>query len=131
MDEEAPVDVLDPAGLHRWADEFLLEQPVVPGVFIFFPTLRPFQAPPPVPVLGLTAGETAQILGLDGNPTIYEAEDPFLRESGGLYRLTIPFELRSRGVISSFSLGALGIRGESERVFLGDRLLVRDIDYTI
>ena len=131
LDEEAPVDVLDPAGLHRWADEFLLEQPVVPGVFIFFPTLRPFQDPPPVPVLGLTAGETAQILGLDGNPTIYEAEDPFLRESGGLYRLTIPFELRSRGVISSFSLGALGIRGESERVFLGDRLLVRDIDYTI
>ena len=131
LDEEAPVDVLDPAGLHRWADEFLLEQPVVPGVFIFFPTLRPFQAPPPVPVLGLTAGETAQILGLDGNPTIYEAEDPFLRESGGLYRLTIPFELQSQGVISSFSLGALGIRGESERVFLGDRLLVRDIDYTI
>ena len=131
LDEEAPVDVLDPAGLHRWVDEFLLEQPVVPGVFIFFPTLRPFQAPPPVPVLGLTAAEAAQILGPDGNPTIYEAEDPFLRESGGLYRLTIPFELRSQGVISSFSLGALGIRGESERVFVGDRLLVRDIDYTI
>ena len=131
LDEEAPVDVLDPSGLHRWADEFLIEQPVVPGVFIFFPTLRPFQAPPPLPVLALTAGQTAQILGPDGNPTIYEAEDPFLRESGGLYRLTIPFELRSRGVISSFSLGALGIRGESERVFLGDRLLVRDIDYTI
>ena len=131
LDEEAPVDVLDPAGLHRWTDEFLQGQPVVPGVFIFFPTLRPFQSPPPVPALGLTAVETAQILGSDGNPTIYEAEDPFLRESGGLYRLTIPFELRSRGVISSFSLGALGIRGESERVFLGDRLLVRDIDYTI
>lgn len=131
LDEEAPVDVLDPAGLHRWTDEFLQEQPVVPGVFIFFPTLRPFQSPPPVPVLSLTAGETAQILGSDGNPTIYEAEDPFLRESGGLYRLTIPFELRSRGVISSFSLGALGIRDDSERVFLGDRLLVRDLDYTI
>ena len=131
LDEESPVDVLDPGGLHRWTGEFLEEQPVVPGVFIFFPTLRPFQSPPPVPVLGLTAGETAQILGSDGNPTIYEAEDPFLRESGGLYRLTIPFELRSRGVISSFSLGALGIRDESERVFLGDRLLVRNLDYTI
>ena len=104
---------------------------MVTGVFIFFPTLRPFQTPPPVPVLGLTAEDTKQILGSDGNPTIYEAEDPFLRESGGLYRLTIPFELRSQGVISSFSLGALGIRGESERVFLGDRLLVRDLDYTI
>ncbi len=131
LDEESPVDVLDPGGLFQWSGEFIQEQPVVPGVFIFFPTLRPFQTPPPVPVLGLTAAETAQILGPDGNPTIYEAEDPFLRESGGLYRLTIPFELRSRGVISSFSLGALGIRGESERVFLGDRLLVRDVDYRI
>ena len=131
LDEESPVDVLDTGGLYQWSGEFLQEQPVVPGVFIFFPTLRPFQTPPSVPVLGLTAAETEQILGSDGNPTIYEAEDPFLRESGGLYRLTIPFELRSRGVISSFSLGALGIRDGSERVFLGDRLLVRDIDYTI
>ena len=131
LDEESPVDVLDPAGLYRSTDEFLQEQPVVPGVFIVFPTLRPFQSPPPVPVLGLTAAQTSLILGADGNPTIYEAQDPFLRESGGLYRLTIPFELRSRGVISSFSLGALGIRDDSERVLLGDRLLIRDIDYTI
>ena len=131
LDEESPVEVLDPAALYQETDEFLQERPVVPGVFIVFPTLRPFQAPPPVPVLGLTAAQTAQLLGADGNPTIYEAEDPFLRESGGLYRLTIPFELRSRGVISSFSLGALGIRDDSERIFLGDRLLTRDIDYTI
>ena len=131
LDEESPVDVLDPGGLYRATDEFLQERPVIPGVFIVFPTLRPFQSPPPLPVLGLTAAETAQILGVDGNPTIYEAEDPFLRESGGLYRLTIPYELRSRGVISSFSLGALGIRDDSERIFLGDRILTRDIDYTI
>ncbi len=131
LDEESPVDVLDPGGLYQWSGEFIQEQPVVQGVFLFFPTLRPFQTPPPVPVLGLTEDETRQILGSDENSTIYEAEDPFLRESGGLYRLTIPFELRSRGVISSFSLGALGIRDDSERVFLGDRLLIRDIDYTI
>ena len=131
LDEESPVDVLDPAGLYTSTDEFLQEQPVVPGVFIVFPTLRPFQSPPPVPVLGLTEGQTAQILGADANPTIYEAEDPFLRESGGLYRLTIRYELRSRGVISSFSLGALGIRDNSERIFLGDRLLTRGLDYTI
>ena len=131
LDEESPVDVLDPSGLYRATDEFLQEQPIVPGVFVVFPTLRPFESPPPVPVLGLTAEQAAQILGADGNPTIYEAEDPFLRESGGLYRLNIPFELRSRGVISSFSLGALGIRDGSERIFLGDRLLTRDMDYTI
>ena len=131
LDEESPVDVIDQAGLYQATDEFLQEQPVVPGVFIVFPTLRPFESPPSVPVLGLTAAQTDQILGADENPTIYEAEDPFVRESGGLYRLTIPFELRSRGVISSFSLGALGIRDDSERIFLGDRLLTRDIDYTI
>ncbi len=131
LDEESPVDALDPAGLYRATDEFLQEQPVVPGVFIVFPTLRPFEAPPPVPVLGLTAAQAGQVLGADGNSTIYEAEDPFVRETGGLYRLTIPFELRSRGVISSFSLGALGIRDNSERIFLGDRLLTRDVDYTI
>ena len=79
LDEESPVDVLDPGGLYQWTAEFIQEQPVVTGVFIFFPTLRPFQTPPPVPVLGLTADDTKQILGSDGNPTIYEAEDPFLR----------------------------------------------------
>ena len=131
LDEESPVDVLDPAGVYKPAREFFQDQPVIPGVFIVFPTLRPFEAPPPVERLRLTGDQAAEILGPDGNTTIYRAEDPFLRESGGLYRLTIPFELRSRGVISSFSLGALGIRDDSERVFLGDRLLVRDVDYRI
>ncbi len=131
LDEESPVDVLDLAGVYKPAREFFQEQPVIPGVFIVFPTLRPFEAPPPVESLSLSADQAREILGADGNSTIYGAEDPFLRESGGLYRLTIPFELRSRGVISSFSLGALGIRDDSDRVFLGDRLLVRDVDYTI
>ena len=104
---------------------------MVPGVFIVFPTLRPFQTPPPVESLRLSDLQTARILGGDANPTIYEQEDPFLRDSGGLYRLTIPFELRSTGVISSFSLGAIGIRDGSERIFLGDRLLTRGVEYEI
>ena len=131
LDEESPIDVLDQAGVYKPALELFQEQPVIPGVFIIFPTLEPFQAPPPVESLGLSEQETAAILEGDGNPTIYEEEDPFLRESGGLYRLTIPFELRSRGVISSFSLGAIGIRDDSERIFLGDRLLSRGTDYEI
>ena len=45
LDEESPVDVLDPGGLYRATDEFLQERPVIPGVFIVFPTLRPFQSP--------------------------------------------------------------------------------------
>ncbi|MCH7562265.1 MAG: hypothetical protein IH968_00455 [Gemmatimonadetes bacterium] len=131
LDEESPVDVVDQAGIYKPAQEFFQDQPPVPGVFIVFPTLRPFQTPPPLESLGLDAAETAAILGSDVNATIYDAGDPFDRDNGGLYRLTIPFELRSRGVISSFSLGALGIRDGSERVFLGDRLLVRGQDYQI
>ena len=131
LDEESPVDVLDAGGVYKPALELFQEQPVIPGVFIVFPTLRPFQTPPPVESLRLSDVQTASILGGDANPTIYEEEDPFLRESGGLYRLTIPFELRSRGVISSFSLGAIGIRDDSERIFLGDRLLTRGTDYQI
>ena len=131
LDEESPIDVLDEAGVYKPALELFQEQPVIPGVFIVFPTLRPFQTPPPVESLRLSDVQSASILGGDGNPTIYEEEDPFLRESGGLFRLTIPFELRSRGVISSFSLGAIGIRDDSERIFLGDRLLTRGTDYQI
>jgi hypothetical protein len=131
LDEESPVDVLDQAGVYKPAMELFQEQPVIPGVFIVFPTLEPFQTPPPVESLRLSDVQAAAILGGDGNATIYEAEDPFLRESGGLYRLTIPFELRSRGVISSFSLGAIGIRDDSERIFLGDRPLSRGTDYDI
>ena len=131
LDEESPVDVLDAAGVYKPALELFQEQPVIPGVFIVFPTLRPFQTPPPIESLRLSDVQAAAILGADSNPTIYEEEDPFLRESGGLYRLTIPFELRSRGVISSFSLGAIGIRNDSERIFMGDRLLTRGTDYEI
>ena len=131
LDEESPVDVVDQAGIYKPAQEFFQDQPPVPGVFIVFPTLRPFQVPPPLESLGLDATQTSAILGSDVNATIYEAGDPFDRDNGGLYRLTIPFELRSRGVISTFSLGALGIRDGSERVFLGDRLLVRGQDYHI
>lgn len=131
LDEESPVDVLDGAGVYKPALSFFQDQPVIPGVFIVFPTLRPFATPPPIESLRLSDLQSASILGADSNPTIYEEEDPFLRESGGLYRLTIPFELRSRGVISSFSLGAIGIRDNSERIFIGDRLLTRGSDYEI
>ncbi|MSR35168.1 MAG: hypothetical protein EXR95_00800, partial [Gemmatimonadetes bacterium] len=67
----------------------------------------------------------------DANQRIYDAADPFERDNGGRFRLTIPYRVRSEGLISSFSLGALGIRDGSERVFLGDRLLVRNVDYLI
>jgi hypothetical protein len=131
LDEEAPIDDLDPSFVLRPVQDFFQERPPVTGTFIVFPTLRPFAEPPPVPSLRLTAEETKEILGADANTKIYDAIDPVERESAGLYRLTIPFRIRSEGVISSFSLGALGIRDGSERIRFAEQLLRPGEDYVI
>ena len=143
VDVEAPLDQIDPAFVYSpGTEEFgtgafttdlgvFQDQPAVQGTFVVFPTLRPFAEPPPLPSLGLSEVATAQILGDDANPRIYEEEDPFERDNAGRFRLTMAYRLRSEGLISSFSLGAFGIRDGSERVFLGDRLLTRGVDYEI
>ncbi len=131
LDEEAPVDALDPAFVYSPGLEFFQDQPPVQGSFIVFPTLRPFAEPPPVPTLGLNEGVTRTILGNDANEKIYEEEDPFERDNAGRFRLTVSYRIRSEDVISSFSLGAFGIRDGSERIFLGDRPLMRGADYEI
>ncbi len=131
LDEEAPVDRIDRSFLYQPAEEAGEGQPSVSGTFLVFPTLRPFAEPPPVRSLGLSSDETAAILGPDANRQIYENEDPFVRQDGGLFRLTVPFRIRTEGLVSSFSLGALGIRNGSERIYLGDRLLRSGVDYVI
>jgi hypothetical protein len=131
LDEEAPADQIDPSFLHVPTADVFAAEPAVQGTFVVFPTLRPFAEPPPVPSLGLTELATRQILGDDANGRIYYQEDPFERDNAGRFRLTLAYRLRSRDVISSFSLGAFGIRDESERIYLGDRLLVRGRDYEI
>jgi hypothetical protein len=131
LDEESPLDALDPAFVYAPGADFFEDQPPVQGTFVVFPTLRPFAEPPPLPSLGLGANATAEILGGDANRRIYEEEDPFERDNAGLFRLTLAYRIRSEGVISSFSLGALGIRDGSERIWLGDRLLTAGVDYEI
>jgi hypothetical protein len=131
VDEESPADELDASFVYRPAQDFLLEQPPVSGTFLVFPTLRPFAEPPPVPSLGLSAEETREILGADANAVIYESADPVRRENGGLFRLTVAYRIRSDEVISSFSLGALGIRDGSERIYFEGRLLRRNEEYLI
>ncbi len=131
VDEESPLDVLDAAFVFQPGRDSFLDQPPVQGTFVFFPTLQPFLAPPPLPSLGLTAEEAANVLGGDANRRIYEEEDPYERNAAGLFRLTFAYRIRSEGVISSFSLGAIGIREGSERIWLGDRLLQAGVDYQI
>jgi hypothetical protein len=142
LDEQAPLDEVDPAFVYQPGRDLLLDQPGVQGSFVFdqppvqgtflvFPTLRPFLDPPPLRSLGLTEQDTKAVLGQDANARIYEDPDPFERDNGGRFLLTVPFRVRSEQVISSLSLGALGIRERSERIFLGERLLTRSQDYEI
>ncbi len=131
VDRESPLDRIDPAFVYTPAAELFQDPPTVPGTFLVFPTLRPFARPPPNPSLGLDEAEVRDLLGDAANDRIYDAEDPFDRINGGLFRLTIPYRVRSEGVISTFSLGAFGVRQGSERIRLGDRELVRGIDYEI
>jgi hypothetical protein len=129
LDEEQPREAPDRARLFRPADEVL--QPVVGGVFLVFPTLRPFAEPPPLRSLGLSAAETAAALGEAANPALYEAWDH--RDRAAAARFRLGFRYRSRGdpAASAVMLGAIGIREGSERVYLGSRLLQRGADYQI
>ena len=86
---------------------------------------------PAIPSLSITELGSGQILGGDANTSIYFEEDPFERDNAGRFRLTLAYRLRSEGLISSFSLGAFGIRDGSERIFLGDRILTPGTDYEI
>ena len=131
LDEESPLDLIDPAQVYRPSQDFFQDQLPVTGTFVVFPTLHPFRDPPPLPSLRLSAAETAGILGADANARIYDAADPFERDNRGVFRLTITYRVRSAGLISSFSLGAFGIRDGSERIVLSDRLLARGVDYDI
>jgi hypothetical protein len=131
VDRESPLDRVDPAFVYTPGAELFEDPPTVPGTFLVFPTLRPFAEPPPNPTLGLDETAARDLLGDAANERIYESEDPFERRNGGLFRITIPYRVRSEGVISTFSLGAFGVREGSERVRLGDRELVRGIDYEI
>ncbi|HSG48739.1 MAG TPA: hypothetical protein VLA43_13045, partial [Longimicrobiales bacterium] len=131
LDRESPLDEVDPAFVYNPGAELFQDPPAVPGTFLVFPTLRPFLEPGAVPSLGLSEQDAQDLLGEDANERIYTAEDPFDRRNGGLFRITIPFRVRSEGVISTFSLGALGVLEGSERIVLGERPLVRGVDYEI
>lgn len=129
LDEASPADEIDRARLYRPAAESALQQPAVNGTFLVFPTLRPFAEPPASP--GLSVIAASALLGADSNSVIYEDPDPLERTGGGLYRLTLDYTVRSRSLASSFSLGGIGVREGSERLYLGDRLLLRGRDYDI
>ncbi len=132
LDDDAPTDVVDLAHLFRPGADFdALGPSGLRGTFLIFPTLEPFGRPPPVPSEGLSALEAGLVLGSDANPAIYEAVDPVVRRSSSRFRLNFRYQVQLEGLLSSFNLGAFGIRQGSERVTVDDRLLVRGVDYVV
>ena len=132
LDDDAPADRIDPAHVFRPGAELdVIEPAPIRGTFIVFPTLEPFGRPPPVPTEGLTALESAAVLGDDANTAIYNEVDPVVREGSSRFRLNFDYQVQLEGLLSSFNLGAFGIRQGSERIRIDDRLLVRGVDYVI
>ncbi len=132
LDDDAPADVMDLAHLFRPGAELkTVGQAALRGTFIVFPTLQPFARPPPVPAEGLSAAEAAAVLGGDANPAIYEQPDPVVRRGSSRFRLNFRYRVQLEGLLSSFNLGAFGIRQGSERITVDDRLLLRGQDYVI
>ncbi len=132
LDDDAPADVLDLAHLFRPGSELeTVGEAALRGTFVVFPTLEPFARPPPVPSEGLSAAEAAAVLGDDANPAIYDQPDPVVRRGSSRFRLNFRYRVELEGLLSSFNLGAFGIRQGSERITVDDRLLVRGQDYVI
>jgi hypothetical protein len=132
LDSHAPADRVDAAAIFRPGAESDGAGPsALRGTFIVFPTLEPFGRPPPVPLEGLTAEQTAAILGADANRVIYDAVDPVVRRGGSRFRLNFRYRVELEGLLTSFNLGAFGIRQGSERITVDDRLLVRGVDYVL
>ena len=131
LDEESPRDRLDESQIYRPALDSFEDQPPLSGTFIVFPTLEPFANPAPLRSLDIDSAEVRRILGANRNERIYRSPDPFEREYGGVFRLNMSYESRGEGVMSSFPLGAAGIREDTERVTLDGRTLVRGVHYTI
>ncbi|HEX7120526.1 MAG TPA: hypothetical protein VF212_17170 [Longimicrobiales bacterium] len=134
LDEDAPLEALDEAQLFQPGQEVLGDPSGAArfgGTYIVFPTLQPFAEPPPLPSVGLSAADVLAALGADANREIYDEPDPVLREGSTRFRLNFEYRVRVDGLVSSFNLGALGIREGSERITLDGRPLRRGVDYTI
>ncbi|MGH7444564.1 MAG: cell surface protein SprA, partial [Longimicrobiales bacterium] len=136
LDEDSPVDRIDQAQVYQPARETgggigAGQSVVFAGTYIVFPTYEPFFQPPAVPGENLSAAQAAAALGADANGTIYNDVDPVQRESGGRFRLTFDYRVTVDGLVSTFNLGAFGIREGSERLYIGDVQLQSGLDYTI
>ncbi|MGQ0563230.1 MAG: hypothetical protein ACT443_15320 [Gemmatimonadota bacterium] len=138
LDEDAPTDALDAAQLFQPARQFgggfsspTPGTPSITGTYLILPALRPFFEPAPVNSAGLSAADAKLALGSNANRAIYEDVDPIAREGSTRFRLNFAYRVTIEGLVSSFNLGAFGIREGSERIQVGSRVLESGVDYTI
>lgn len=137
LDEDAPADALDGAQIFQPSRDVFgggstsggTAAAPINGTYVIFPTLRPFFEPPATSLL--SAAEARAALGSDANDAIYEHPDPIAREAAARFRVNLSYRVRVEGLVSSFNLGAIGIRDGSEKIAIGGRELVRGTDYQI
>lgn len=130
LDEVSPAEQLDEERLYQPGTTGFATK--VTGTYLFFPTLRPFAAPPPVPSENLSAADTKAALAGDANAAIYDNADPIARESAARFRLNFKYRVSVEGgIVSTLNLGALGIRDGSEKIYVGGQLLEPGKDYNI
>lgn len=137
LDEDAPTDQLDRAQIYQPAGQIGAAgsapgtSQTIGGTYVILPTLRPFYEPAPVNSLRLSAADAKLALGPNANRAIYEDVDPVARQAAARFRLNFAYRVTVEGLVSSFNLGAFGIREESERIQVGTRTLTRGVDYNI
>jgi hypothetical protein len=137
LDEDAPAEAIDVAQVFQPSRSSLGSTGTststsgtnIAGTYVMLPTLRPFYRPPPTAQLSADAASAA--LGADANETIYENPDPITRDGSARFRLNLNYRVHVEGLISSFNLGAIGIRDNSEKITVGGRQLTRGADYEI
>ncbi len=88
--------------------------------FVVFPDLTPFADP-------------ARLTPAELNDSLYRTPDYLLQSQGPApkFRLRVHYESVGAGDRSGLNLGAIQIREGSERLYIGDRQLVRGQDYEI
>ncbi len=89
-------------------------------LFVVFPHLQPF-------------ADSTRLLEGERNDSLYRTPGYLIRAQGPAPRFSLDFgyEATGSGDRSTLSLGSIQIRAGSDRLYLGDRLLVRGQDYEI
>jgi hypothetical protein len=115
----------DPSTVDQYDRVFPRERDPNGGVpihdrFVIFPDLTPFADP-------------ARLTPAEVNDSLYRTPDYLLQSQGPApkFRLRIHYESVGAGDRSGLNLGAIQIREGSERLYIGDRQLVRGQDYEI